>query len=259
MTERQKVPLIGITDEQLAVVREEALEWLDAKAGDLARAGDKAAKREVEEVAALGRLVSGLCSEAIFVPDPIVGELVSREASQRGDFERVADEYHRMRFAADGWTALVKFFDGEPDSRDHDDGDDPPGREGWIDLDGSRISDAQLRIARRAVTGHLAGRTGDLHLKDQHEDFERELREVAALARLAFALERGEIEVPDQIAQEVAEGLRESVEQMYDYEEVHENHKTAVAEEGALAALVAIFKDDSSPSDDRQEGERSRP
>lgn len=78
------VRLDALTDEQLAILREELNDWLVGKADDLPRDIDDSdgVKREVEEVAALGRLVSGMRRGEVLMPDPIA------RGADRPDHER---------------------------------------------------------------------------------------------------------------------------------------------------------------------------
>ncbi|MBS1861208.1 MAG: hypothetical protein JSS68_05785 [Actinobacteria bacterium] len=255
------VRLDGIGDELLAVLREEAHEWLVAKADDLPKGSEDTdpSKREVEEVAALGRLSSGLRRGEILVPDPMLRELAARTTSETRRLDELKEEYDRVRAEHEGWTALLAHLDAaphagarededpdaEPESIVEDD-DDPvasaPGDSVEIELAG-RLSDDQLRIVRGAVTGTLASRTGDLRHLHTRQDPDRELREIAALARLAFWLERGSVEVPDHVVQEVAGALAEGVAEMNEDDEIRERYEEAVAEEEAVGALAAIFSD----------------
>lgn len=69
-------------------------------------------------------------------------------------------------------------------------------RENRVPLDG--LTDAQLEIVRDAVFGELVGKAGDLRLLDANPDPKGAIKEVAALGRLAFWLEHGEVLVPDR-------------------------------------------------------------
>lgn len=120
-------------------------------------------------------------------------------------------------------------------------------RDTRVRLDG--MSEAQLEIVRHAVFGALVGRAGDLRLLDQYPDPKRAIREVAALGRLAFWLEHGEILVPDRAAREMAEGI----DAMNEWEEVARRYEEAMAEHDALHAFVAYFSEPGSggTQDDR--------
>jgi hypothetical protein len=112
-------------------------------------------------------------------------------------------------------------------------------RDTRVRLDG--MTDEQLEIVRRNVFGALVGRAGDLRLLHKLRDPKGAIREVAALGRLAFWLEHGQVLVPDRIAREVAEGLAEGVDAMNEWEEVVERYEEAMAEHDALHAFVAYF------------------
>lgn len=83
-------------------------------------------------------------------------------------------------------------------------------RETRVWLDG--MSEEQLEIVRRNVFGALVGKAGDLRLLHKLRDPKGAIREVAALGRLAFWLEHGQVLVPDRAAREVAQGLAEGVD-----------------------------------------------
>jgi hypothetical protein len=101
------------------------------------------------------------------------------------------------------------------------------------------MSEEQLEIVRPNVFAALVGKAGDLRLLHKHPDPMGAIREVAALGRLAFWLEHGEILVPDKAAREVAEG----VDAMNEWEEVVERWEEAMAEHDALHPFVAYFSD----------------
>jgi hypothetical protein len=101
------------------------------------------------------------------------------------------------------------------------------------------MSADQLEIVRHAVFGALVGRAGDLHLLNQYPDPKRAIREVAALGRLAFWLEQGEVVVPDRAARDVMARIVKDVEQMD--AELLERYEEAVAEHDALRVLVAYL------------------
>jgi hypothetical protein len=66
---------------------------------------------------------------------------------------------------------------------------------------------------------------------------------VAALGRLAFWLEHGQVLVPDKVALEVARYLAEGVDAMNEWEEVARRHEEAIAEHDALHAFLAHLSD----------------
>jgi hypothetical protein len=105
------------------------------------------------------------------------------------------------------------------------------------------MSEEQREIVRRNVFGALVGKAGDLRLLHKNPDPKGAIREVAALARLAFWLEHDEVVVRDRLAREVAQGLAEGVDAMNEWEEVVERYEEAMAEHDALHAFVAHFSD----------------
>ena len=107
-----------------------------------------------------------------------------------------------------------------------------------IKLDGTLTED-QLRIVQDEVVDLLINRTGDLVHLDNHPDPKRELGEIAALSRLAAGLERGEVEVPDRIATDVAEGLAETNDELFEYEEIRRRYEAGIAQHDALHASFA--------------------
>lgn len=105
------------------------------------------------------------------------------------------------------------------------------------------MSEEQLEIVRRNVFGALVGKAGDLHLLHSNPDPKGAIREVAALARLAFWLEYDEVVVPDREARDVARGMAEGVDALNEWEEVARRYEEAMAEHDALHAFVAYFSD----------------
>jgi hypothetical protein len=105
------------------------------------------------------------------------------------------------------------------------------------------MTEAQLEIVRDAVFGELVGKAGDLRLLHANPDPKGAIKEVAALGRLAFWLEHGEVLVPDRVAREVAQGLADGVDAMHEWEEVVERYEEAMAEHDALHAFVACLSD----------------
>jgi len=114
-------------------------------------------------------------------------------------------------------------------------------RETRVRLD--EMSEEQLGIVRGVVFGELVGKAGDLRVLNQFPDPKRAIREVAALGRLAFWLEHGEVLVPDRTAREVMARIVEDVEEMD--AELLEHYEEAVAEHDALRAFVAYFPEGS--------------
>jgi hypothetical protein len=121
-------------------------------------------------------------------------------------------------------------------------------RDTRVRLDG--MSEPQLEIVRDAVFGALVGRAGNLRLLNQSPDPKQAIREVAALGRLAFWLEHGEVVVPDRTAREVMARIVEDVEEMD--QELLERYEEAVAEHDALRTFVAYLSE--APPGEPQDG-----
>lgn len=257
---RAPVRLDGLSDRQLAILREAANDWLVTKADDLPTGIDDAdgTRREVEEVAALARLVSGLRRGEVLVPDPIAKELIARTIGETRHLDELREEFDRELGEHESWVALLAHLDARPDADPGEAGEEKEGgadpgspddvapeapSSRWIGLDG-RLSEDQLRIVLKEVTGTLAGRTGDLRLLYKHPDPEPEVVEIAALARLAFWLARGEVRFPDRMAHEMAVRLAESSEELNEWEELRERYEEGRAEHEALVAFAGIFSDD---------------
>jgi hypothetical protein len=86
-------------------------------------------------------------------------------------------------------------------------------REVRVRLDGL-LSEGQIEIVSGVVFGQLIGSAGDLDILHKAPDPKRAVREVAALARLAFWLEWREVLVPDRIAREVMLRLAREIDGM---------------------------------------------
>jgi hypothetical protein len=258
-TMRSWVEFDGLSDRQLAILRAEANDWLVAKADDLPEERDEAdgeAKREAQEVAALGRMVSGLWLGKILMPDPIARELIARTIGETRHLDELKEEYDRELGEHEAWVALLGHFDAGPEAGGTESGDeedrgaaeaDPVGEGGpkpaaqkWIEL-ADKVSDDQLRIVRNEVTGMLAGRTDDLPILSKQEDHERQFSEIAALARLALWLDRGELDVSDRLVQEMVRRLMEGSIDLNEYEELRERYEAGMAEQGALLAFAGLF------------------
>jgi hypothetical protein len=255
---RSWVQLDGLSDRQLAFLREAANDWLVTKAADLSKGiGDsERVEREFGEVAVLGRILAWLRLGQAFMPDPAARELVARTIGETRHLDELKEEYDGEVEGHEAWVALLGHFDPAPDTDEAQTGDDEdrdtdPGSSDedeseaaaaprWVEFPG-RLSDDQLRIVRKEVTGLLAGRTGDLRLLDKHPEPEREIAEIAALARLAFSLDRGKIEVPDPLAQEMVERLVEGSKELNEWEELRERYEAGVAEQEALVAFADFF------------------
>jgi hypothetical protein len=112
----KRVSLEGLTQEQRTLLDEDAVNWLVAKADDLPPAGtaaDNVWTREVEEVAALGRLISGLRSGWVRLSDRIARDLVARLTSETEHLDDVTAEYRKAMAEQESWLAILAHFAGE--------------------------------------------------------------------------------------------------------------------------------------------------
>ncbi|MBS1885609.1 MAG: hypothetical protein JSU06_00295 [Actinobacteria bacterium] len=112
-----RVSLDGLTGQQVSILRRLTDDWLIAKAADLplpdGHEGDPG--REIEEVAALGRLASGLREGGLFVPDAMVRDLVERSTTETRLLEELEEEYENELAEHDAWTALLaRLSEGPP-------------------------------------------------------------------------------------------------------------------------------------------------
>jgi hypothetical protein len=103
------------------------------------------------------------------------------------------------------------------------------------------LSEEQLEIVRDAVSGALVARAADLRHLKKAPDRKWAIKEVAALGRLAFWLDGGEILVPDRTARKVMARIAREVDEMD--ESLFERYEEAVAEHDALHAFVARFEE----------------
>jgi len=106
-----RVLLDRLTGGQLGILREEATDWLVTKAEDLPVSGPDEAK--VEEVAALGRLVSGLRHGTVDASNRMIRRFVAREVSEAGFLDELAEAYRRELASHEAWVALLACLDGE--------------------------------------------------------------------------------------------------------------------------------------------------
>jgi len=103
-----RVPLDGLTGKQLAILREDADDFLIARAEDLRLLrDDEDPGCAMGEVAALGRLGSALRQGEVFVPDRTLRRLVARRTTETIHLEEVRAEYERERSRHEAWLALL--------------------------------------------------------------------------------------------------------------------------------------------------------
>jgi hypothetical protein len=103
-----RVPLDGLTEEQLAILREDADDFLIARAEDLRLLrDDEDPGRAIGEVAALGRLGFALRQGEILVPDRTLRRLVARRTTETIHLEEVKGEYERELSRHEAWLALL--------------------------------------------------------------------------------------------------------------------------------------------------------
>jgi hypothetical protein len=90
----------------------------------------------------------------------------------------------------------------------------------------------QVEILRRELIGWLAGIELDFEHPEPLEDPEASVREAAAFRRLLTALDRSEIEVPDEDAREALGRAAEGYDEASGYERVcavHDAHHALLA------------------------------
>jgi hypothetical protein len=107
-------------------------------------------------------------------------------------------------------------------------------RETRVSLD--RLSEEQMSTLREGANGWLIGKAEDLRLLHSEDDPKRVIKEVAALGRLTFGLERGEVFVPDLMVRELV--ARRTTETIY-LDELKERYDRELAEHEAWTALLA--------------------
>jgi hypothetical protein len=105
----------------------------------------------------------------------------------------------------------------------------PMGGGAIVSLD---LPDPQVKILRSTLTTCLEGVRGDLETPERLDDPEKARREADAYERLLAGLDRGEIIVPDEPAQEAVEAMATSADEDNNYAEI-------VAEHVALYELLA--------------------
>lgn len=102
------VSLDELTEGQLSILRRQADGFLVTKASDLRfLRNEDDPERVIGEVAALGRLSSGLERGEVFVPDPTIKELVERQTTETAYLEQVKEEYERELAEHEAWSALL--------------------------------------------------------------------------------------------------------------------------------------------------------
>lgn len=109
-----------------------------------------------------------------------------------------------------------------------------------VRLDGL-LTEGQLEIVRTVVYTQLIGSAGDLDVLHKMPDPKAAIREVAALARLSYWLEMGEMCVPDRIAREVMLRLAAEIDGMNERAETTGGDPTA--EHDAMSAFVNLLSD----------------
>jgi hypothetical protein len=110
-------------------------------------------------------------------------------------------------------------------------------RSARVSLD--HLTDDQMEIVRSAVWCALVGQAADLRVLHSHPEPKAAIKEVAALGRLAFWLEHGQVLVPDPIARRFAGVLAEGADARN--AEIIERYEEAVVESEALHLLAAAF------------------
>jgi hypothetical protein len=106
-----RVPLDGLSGEQLSILREGASSHLIGAAGDLRLlANHDDPERAVREVAALGRLNFWLHHGEVLVPDRTVRELVARRTTETIYLDELKETYDRELAEQEAWLALLAHF-----------------------------------------------------------------------------------------------------------------------------------------------------
>ncbi len=107
-----RAPLGGLTDEQSEILVKSATDLLVGKADDLPEVRDDDAWRtEVEEVAALGRLVKGLRNGKIIPGDEVARRFAARAVGETRELDHLREEYRKELDEHDAWAALLARFD----------------------------------------------------------------------------------------------------------------------------------------------------
>jgi hypothetical protein len=114
-----------------------------------------------------------------------------------------------------------------------------------VPLDG--MSEDQLETVRHAVFGALTGRAGDLDQLNKSSDPKWAIKEVAALGRLAYWLEIGEVVIPDWTARKVLSRIVDELEEMD--ADLLEQYEEAVAGHRALHTVIAYLSGTKGTSD----------
>ncbi|MBS1861209.1 MAG: hypothetical protein JSS68_05790 [Actinobacteria bacterium] len=107
-----------------------------------------------------------------------------------------------------------------------------------VRLDGLLTED-QLEIVCDIVFGALIGCAGDLKVLNKMPDPKGAIREVAALARLSYWLEMGEMHVPDRLARKVMSRLPTEIDGMNERAET--TGGDPAAEHEAMWAFVNLL------------------
>lgn len=109
---RKWVALDGVTDERLAILEENAIDWLVTKAADLPPVSDDEDwKREADEVAALGRMVTGLRRGQILPGDEIARKLAARTTSETITLDELREQFRKELGEHQAWAALLARYD----------------------------------------------------------------------------------------------------------------------------------------------------
>jgi hypothetical protein len=108
---KTRVPLDGLSGEQLSILDEQANGWLIGKAADLRFLhSEDDPKRVIKEVAALGRLTFGLERGEVFVPDRMIGELIARRTTETIYLDGLKERYDQELAEHEAWLALLAHF-----------------------------------------------------------------------------------------------------------------------------------------------------
>lgn len=180
-------------------------------------------QREIDEVAALGRLAYLLEHGHLEGPDPIARRVAADLAEATGEI--VEYEEHRERHEEgvaerDALRALAEVFPGDPPVEGE--AEPPPTPTYSVPND---LTDRQREIVLAEVDAALNGRAMDLKHLGKHPDPAKAVAEVAALARLQADLNVATFELPDPEEKAAFMRLLDETEDHIEYHRVREEHE----------------------------------
>jgi hypothetical protein len=116
----KRVPLDGLTGEQLAIVRHGTFMWLMGMASDLGllERGMEKPKRHLKRTQALGRLAIALEREMVDLPDPLLEKMLTRRTTETIHLDELKEEYEKELAEHEAWAALLAHFSGSRGTSD---------------------------------------------------------------------------------------------------------------------------------------------